>query len=70
MIPVLKDTTNNSFSFILKENKSVIIENGMGWPDFKEKVILNENDTILLKTDKRVIVKKKLMYSVTSIYVD
>ena len=70
MILIVKDTINNSFSFTLEKNKSTIVEKGIGWPDVKQKIIINNRDTILLNNDKRVTIKKKLTYSNINISVD
>lgn len=54
-----KDTSNNSYSFVLEKGKQALLQSGIGSPDSTQQVIIDYNDTILLKKDKRCVIKRK-----------
>lgn len=67
-IPVLKDTNSNSYTFTLDKGKKAVLQQGIGGPDLDEKIIVDLFDTILLKTDKRVIKEKHGMSKSVTIF--
>ena len=70
MIFISKDTINNCFTLLLGNNKSVILEKGVGFADPNQKIVINKIDTIKLKDDKRAIFKKKRRSTIINIYLD
>ena len=61
-----KDTLNNSYSFVLKKGKRALLQGGMGGPDYNQKIVIDNSDTILLRHDKRTVIRKKFMYTFVS----
>jgi hypothetical protein len=57
-IPVVINRNKLSYSFMLEQGKKAILQQGIGGPDLDEIIVINKTDTILLKKDKRVIIKK------------
>lgn len=53
-IPVCKASNSNSYTFILSKGKRAVLQQGIGGPDLREKVIVDLSDTILLNNDIRV----------------
>ena len=59
-IPLVKDSDNLSFSFLLQKGDDAIIQQGSGGPDMKEKIVIDNTDTIhLQQPDSRVTITKK-----------
>jgi hypothetical protein len=57
----IKKTSENSYSFTLEKGKEALLQNGIGGPDLNQKIIVDFNDTIFLKNDKRSVIKRKFM---------
>lgn len=58
-IPVEKSPTDFSYSFVLQKGKEAVIQSGLGGPDWTQKMVIGNRDTLVLKTDKRVQVSRK-----------
>ena len=65
-----KDTGSNSYSFLLPKGTIATIQAGNGWPDFRQKVILDGNDTILLNKDKRCAIRRRPMMTNVVVRID
>jgi hypothetical protein len=61
-----KDTVNNSYSFTLEKGKRALLQGGVGWPNFSQIIVIDNQDTILLRKDKRTLTRKKFMYTLVS----
>jgi len=57
----IEKTSSDSYSFVLEKGKEAILQNGLGGPDLREKIIVDRGDTILMKKDKRSVMKRKFM---------
>lgn len=57
-IAIKKNTSRDSYSFDLGKGKSVILQQGIGAPKLKEKIIVDHKDTIVLNNDRRVVREK------------
>ena len=57
-IAVPKNIRENSYSFDLGKGKSAMLQQGIGAPKLKEKIIVDHKDTIALSNDKRVVKEK------------
>ena len=56
---IIKDTSENLYSFHLDKGNKALLEADVGFPNMSQKIIVDNIDTIFLKTDKRVKIKKK-----------
>ena len=69
-IPVLRNKNERSYAFALQPGKEAILQGGIGGPDLREKVIVDGTDTILLKGDKRVHIKKHWLGTAVTIMIE
>ncbi|XZF13966.1 hypothetical protein ACTHGU_19480 [Chitinophagaceae bacterium MMS25-I14] len=73
-IPILaKDTSmqKGSYTFQLEKGKRALFQTGMGWPSPKQKLIVDNKDTIpFSRKDKRVKLKKGYMHYTMKITLD
>ena len=60
-IALQKDFNNHSYTFVLDKNKTAILNQGIGFPDLNQTLVINSNDTIHLKDKKRVNIKRSFM---------
>ena len=68
---IAKDTTANTYSFILEKGKKALIQHGMGGPDMSQKIIVATADTIAIqKKESRVKIKRRLMSTSVHITVE
>lgn len=51
---LIKDMINHSFTFYLDSGQSARLQSGIGFPDMNQRVVIDNSDTILLKTDRRI----------------
>jgi hypothetical protein len=51
------DSVACTYSFILPVNTKLIVQHGIGFPDFDQQVIVDNNDTIRLRNDPRTKLK-------------
>jgi hypothetical protein len=51
------DSVACTYSFILPRNKKLIVQDGMGFPDYDQQVIVDNSDTIRLRNDPRTKLK-------------
>ena len=51
------DSAACTYSFILPRNTKLIVQRGMGFPDFEQQVIVDNSDTIRLRNDPRAKLK-------------
>lgn len=56
-----KDATTRSYSFMLQKGNTALLQRGLGFPNYQQKIIIDNNDTIFLTKDKRVTTKRKFM---------
>ena len=61
-----KNISENSYTFLLQSGKTAILRKGIGRPkadlsDILNKIIVNYNDTIIVRKDKRVKIDRKPM---------
>ena len=72
MIPVIsKDTTANTYLFVLEKGKKALIQFGMGGPDMSQKIVVANADTISIhKKEPRVKIKRRLLSTSVHINVD
>jgi len=59
----VKKTSNDSYSFVLAGGKEALLQSGIGGPDLNQNIIIDINDTILLRHDRRSVIKRKFMYT-------
>jgi len=59
----VENTSSDSYAFILEKGKEVRLQGGIGWPNLKEKIIIDGSDTIMLTKDKRSVIKRGFMYT-------
>jgi hypothetical protein len=63
---VTVDSAERNYSFILPKNTKLIIQHGMGFPDFDQQVIVDNCDTIRLRNDPRTKLKfRRIDYFIT-----
>jgi len=61
----------NAYSFQLEKGKKVLLQNGIGGPDLSQRIVVNNTDSISLsKKEKRVLIKRKFMYTTVNIKVE
>jgi hypothetical protein len=53
-VPISKNYSTHSYSFVLPDKKSAILQNGKGKPDLTGKLVINHIDTIVLGKSERV----------------
>jgi hypothetical protein len=51
------DSAACTYSFILPRNSKLVVQRGIGFPDFEQQVIVDHNDTIRLRNDPRAKLK-------------
>jgi hypothetical protein len=51
------DSAECTYSFILPRNTKLIVQHGIGFPDFEQQVIVDNSDTIRLRNDPRAKLK-------------
>ena len=61
-VKIFKDLKQMSYTFILEKGKTAILQRGIGGPDLTEKIIIENTDTINMKSDKRVKIKKQNVF--------
>jgi hypothetical protein len=67
-IPIIhKDTVSKSYGFSLESSKSALVYSGIGGYDFNKKIVIDDKDTISMKTDKRVTIKRKWMSTLVTV---
>jgi hypothetical protein len=59
----IEKTSSASYSFVLEKGREAILQNGLGGPDLREKIIVDRGDTISLTKDKRSVIKRGFMYT-------
>jgi len=47
------DSVAGTYSFILPRDTKLVVQHGLGYPDFRQQVIIDHNDTIRLMQDPR-----------------
>lgn len=58
------DSAACTYSFILPRNTKLIVQHGIGFPDFEQQVIVDNSDTIRLRNDPRAKLKyRRIDYS-------
>ncbi len=61
---VTVDSAAGTYSFILPRNTKLIIQHGIGFPDFEQQIIVDNSDTIRLRNDSRAKLKyRRIDYS-------
>jgi len=65
-ILVAKDTLHNSYSFVLGSGKRALLDRDIGGPDIRQKIIIDQHDTIALRRDKRTKIHRQFMYTLVS----
>ena len=58
----LIDSSLHAYAFILPKGKKALLQNGIGFPDMDQVLILNHSDTISLRSDRRVTVNQRIDY--------
>ena len=56
----IEKTSSVSYSFVLEKGREAILQDGLGGPDLREKIIVDHGDTISLTKDKRSVIKRGL----------
>jgi hypothetical protein len=56
--PVTKDSLTKSYSFVLPSQQNAIIEFGLGARPIKQKIIIDNTDTVIVKPNSKRIKKK------------
>ena len=63
---VTVDSAACTYSFILPKNTKLIVQYGIGFPDFEQQVIVDNSDTIRLRNDPRATLKfRRIDYTFT-----
>ncbi len=61
-IQFTSDSVGSSYSFLLGKGQKALIQSGLGFPDMNQKIVINNSDTISLRHDRRIKVKKRIDY--------
>ena len=68
--PVTKNEVEPSYFFLLGKGKEAIIDQGIGGPDFRERIVVDNEDTIALRNSRRVMIKRRWMSTSVEITID